>query len=250
MQKIAVAGATGRVGRHIVDVLTERGHQVVPMSRASGVDVITGTGLAAALAGVDCVIDAATGPSPEQDAATEFFTTATRNLQEAGRDAGVQRIVVVSIVGVDKMTAGYAMGVRAHEQAMLAGPVPVRILRATQFHEFVGQMLEWSTRDDTVYMPDTPAQPVAARAVAEGLVDLATAPAAGQLGEIAGPRAESMVDLARLYVAARGLPLKVETADRAYVPGAELSENGALLPGPAAILAGPTFAEWLAATPG
>jgi putative NADH-flavin reductase len=87
--KIAVAGATGRVGHHVVDVLAARGHDVVPMSRSQGVDVITGDGLAAALAGVGCVIDAATGPSPEQEAATMFFTAAARNLQQASEQAGV-----------------------------------------------------------------------------------------------------------------------------------------------------------------
>lgn len=101
--KIAVAGATGRVGRHVVDVLTERGHEVAPMSRASGVDVITGDGLAAALTGVDCIIDAAGGPEAEQDAATAFFTTSARNLHDYGQRAGVQGIVVVSIIGTGRL---------------------------------------------------------------------------------------------------------------------------------------------------
>src|SRR6266436_8693790 len=105
--KIAVAGATGRVGHHVVDVLAARGHDVVPMSRSQGVDVITGDGLAAALAGVDCVIDAATGSSPGQQAATAFFTTASRNLHEAGQRAGVRRMIVVYIIGTDRFTAGY-----------------------------------------------------------------------------------------------------------------------------------------------
>src|SRR2546423_10188572 len=98
-RKFAVAGATGRVGRHVVDVLEAAGHDVVAISRANGVDVITGDGLVEALDGVECVIDTATGPSPEQDAATEFFTTAARNLHEAGERAGVERLVVVSIIG-------------------------------------------------------------------------------------------------------------------------------------------------------
>lgn len=90
-KKIAVAGATGRVGHHVTDVLTECGHDVVPMSRSQGVDVITGSGLAAALTGVECVIDAAAGHSPEQQAATAFFTTAARNLHQAGQRAGVRQ---------------------------------------------------------------------------------------------------------------------------------------------------------------
>src|SRR5262249_51180687 len=134
--KIAVAGATGRVGRHVVDVLEERGHNVVPISRSLGLDVVTGEGLADALAGIETVIDAASFPSPEQEAATEFFTAATRNLQQLGAPAGVQRIVVVSIIGIDHFTAGYLAAKRPHEQAMLAGPIPALILRAAQFHEF------------------------------------------------------------------------------------------------------------------
>src|SRR6266700_7956828 len=102
MARIAVAGATGRVGRHVVDVLTEGGHEVVAISRSNGVDVITGDGLGPALEGVEVIIDTSTGPSPEQAAATEFFTTATKNLQETGVKAGVQRMVVVSIIGTGK----------------------------------------------------------------------------------------------------------------------------------------------------
>ncbi|MGE5286290.1 MAG: NAD(P)H-binding protein, partial [Micromonosporaceae bacterium] len=105
-------------------MLEAREHDVVPMSRSQGVDVITGNGLAAALAGVDCVIDAATGPSPAQEAATTFFTTAARNLHEAGQRAGVRRMIVVSIIGTDRFTAGYGAAKAARERAMLAGPDP------------------------------------------------------------------------------------------------------------------------------
>ena len=125
-RKIAVAGATGRVGRHVVDVLKAGGHDVVAMSRSSGVDVVTGDGLAEALEGVECVIDAASGPSPDQEAATEFFTAAARNLQEAGERAGAHRIVVVSIIGCDRFTAGYGAAKVAHERAMQSGPLPRR----------------------------------------------------------------------------------------------------------------------------
>src|SRR5215207_5663789 len=98
--RIAVAGATGRVGHHVVEILESGGHEVVAISRSTGVDVITGAGLPEALEGVECIVDAASGPSPDQQAATDFFTTAARNLQELGARAGVKRIVVVSIVGI------------------------------------------------------------------------------------------------------------------------------------------------------
>lgn len=254
-KRVAVAGATGRVGRHVVDVLKAEGHDVVGMSRSGGVDVVTGAGLPEALAGVECVIDAATGPSPEQEAATAFFTAAARNLQEAGERAGVQRMVVVSIIGIDRFTAGqfggyYAAKV-AHEQAYLPGAIPARILRAAQFHEFVAQLVDWGRQGEVAYVPKMRTQLVAARSVAQALADLATGSAsvAGSSGapivEIAGPREESPVDMAQLLVARRGDRVRIEGVSDPADPEHLLFESGALLPGPDAILAGPTFEEWL-----
>jgi uncharacterized protein YbjT (DUF2867 family) len=244
-KKIAVAGATGRVGHHVVDVLTERGHDVVPMSRTHGVDVITGEGLAKALADVECIVDTATGPSPEREAATEFFTTAARNLQEAGQRAGVQRIVVVSIINTDRLKGGYSIAKVAHEQAMLSGPVPARVLRAAQFHEFVEQLVQWGTRGDVAYVPRMRTQLVAARMVAEALADLCVDPrsAPGPTLEVAGPREESLVEMAKLLVARRGNSVRVEAVSDP-VDG-DANESGVLLPGPRARLGGPTFEEWL-----
>jgi len=254
--KIAVAGATGRVGRHVVDVLKAEGHDVVAMSHSSGVDVVTGQGLALALTGVECIIDAATGPSPDQKAATEFFTAAARNLHQAGERAGVRRMVVVSIIGTDRFTAGYGAAKIAHEKAMRSGPIPVRVLRAAQFHEFVAQLVEWGRQGEVSFVPRMRIQPVAARTVAQALADLATdpesAPAPGSsqvpMLEIAGPREENLADLARLLVARRGDPLRIEGASDPADPDRDLYETGALLPGPDAILAGPTFEEWLDST--
>jgi uncharacterized protein YbjT (DUF2867 family) len=244
-KNIAVAGATGRVGRHVVDALTERGRDVVPISRTHGVDVITGEGLAEALNGVECIVDAATGPSPEQQAATEFFATATENLQEAGRRAGVQRIVVVSIINTDRLKGGYSVAKVAHERAMLSGPIPARVLRAAQFHEFVEQLVKWGTQGDVAFVPKMRTQLVAARTVAEALAELAVDPgsAPGPMLEIAGPREESLVEMAKLLVARRGDSLRVEGVSDP-VDG-EANESGVLLPGPQAKLGGPTFAEWL-----
>ena len=251
--KIAVAGATGRVGRHVVDVLEEQGHDVVAISRSAGVDVATGDGLADALKGVESVVDATSGASPEQQAATDFFTAATRNLQKLGTEAGVRRIVVVSIIGTDRFTAGYGAAKQAHEQAMLAGPIPATIVRAAQFHEFVAQLMDWGRQDGTIYLPNMRTQLVAARTVAELLADLATgcgpAPARGSNGtpmlEIAGPREESLVEAASLLAAHRGETVRIEVAGNPDDPDAALYESGALLPGQDAILAGPTFEKWL-----
>jgi len=235
-KRIAVAGATGRVGRHVVDVLTERGHDVVPVSRTHGVDVITGEGLAAALADVDAIVDVTTGPSPDEEAATEFFTTAARNLQAAGAPL----IVAASILGVEHSSGGYGAAKLAHERALLAGPSPVRILRAAQFHEFVEQLMRWGRRGDVVVVPRMRTQLVAARSVAEALADLALAPEAPTFSEIAGPREESLPAVARLVA---GDELRIEeVSDPAE---GHLYESGALLPGPGTVLAGPTFADWL-----
>jgi uncharacterized protein YbjT (DUF2867 family) len=254
--KIAVAGATGRVGRHVVDVLERGGRDGVAISRSTGVDVITGDGLAEALARVDCVIDVATGPSPEQEAATAFFTTAARNLHEAGEQAGVRRMVVASIIGCDRFTAGYGAAKVAHERAMLSGPIPVRVLRAAQFHEFVAQLVEWGRQGEVSYVPKMRTQLVAARTVAQALVDLATdrgsPPPPGSPGpaipEIAGPREESLVDMAMLLAARRGDPVRIEGVSDPADPDRDLFETGGLLPGPDATLAGPTFEEWLDST--
>src|SRR5918997_3232105 len=212
--KIAVAGATGRLGRHIVDILDSRGYEVVPMSRSLGVDVITGQGLDEALAGVETIIDAATGPSPDQQAATEFFTTSARNLQEAGERAGVRRLVLVSIIGIDEFEGGYNAAKVAHEQTALAGPIPVRIVRAAQFHEFVEELMRLGTQDDVSYVWNMRTQLVSARTVAEALVELATAPdaefEAAETMEVAGPREERLVEAARLLAARRGEGLRVE----------------------------------------
>jgi uncharacterized protein YbjT (DUF2867 family) len=246
-QRIAVAGATGRVGRHVAAILEAEGHQVVPISRSTGVDVVTGDGLEDALAGVTTVVDAATGPSPDREAATAFFTAAAGNLQEYGERAGVKRIVVVSIIGIDRFTGGYQAAKLEHERVSLAGPIPARILRAAQFHEFVPELVAWGRDGDVSYVPKMRTQLVAARTVAEALVELATDgdPAPTSIPEIAGPREESLVEAARLLVSRRGDRLRIEEVSDSGVVDTDLSEEGALLPGPDATLAGPTFEEWL-----
>jgi uncharacterized protein YbjT (DUF2867 family) len=253
ISKVAVAGATGRLGAHVVDVLAERGYQVVPMSRATGVDIITGEGLAEALTGVGVVIDVASWHASEQEAATEFFRTATRNLHQAGRKAGVGQIVIASIIGVDKATAGFGVAKQVHEEVSLSGPLPARILRAAQFHEFVGQLLDWR-QGEVAHVPAWPTRLVACRTVAEELVDLATDPDAPAqpapgtpIPEIAGPREENLAEAARLLGARRGI--QVVGVDDPGLPDAAYAAGGGLLPSPHAKLAGPTFQEWLDTQP-
>ena len=192
-KKIAVTGATGRVGRHTVEVLEAAGHDVVRISRSTGVDVVTGEGLSEALAGVDSIVDAASWPTSDQGPATEFFIAAARNLQELGHRAGVQRIVVVSIIGADRFTRATSRRRSPTRRRMLAGPIRVRILRAAQFHEFVPRSLEWGRQGDVIYVPQMRTQLVAARRrggarrARHGPAPVAETSAA-PIPEIAGPR--------------------------------------------------------------
>jgi uncharacterized protein YbjT (DUF2867 family) len=251
--KIAVAGATGRLGRPLVEILESRGYEVVPISRSRGVDVISGEGLDEALAGVETIIDVSTQPTPDQQAATDFFLTSTRNLQEAGERAGVRRLVIASIIGIDEFEGGYNAAKVAQEQAVMAGPIPARIVRAAQFHEFVEELMGWGTQGDVSYVWNMRTQLVAARTVAEALVELATASdaefEAAETTEIAGPREERLAEAARLLAERRGEGLRVEEVSvDPSDPDAERYAGGAALPGPDAKLAGPTFEEWLDAT--
>jgi hypothetical protein len=223
--------------------------------------VVTGKGLTEALSGVECIIDASSGsaassagdPRPSPEAASEFFAASARNMHEIGLKAGVQRMVEVSVIGIDLFTAGYGAAKYAHEVAMLAGPIPVRVLRAAQFHEFVPQLIDWGTQGDVVYVREMRVQSVASRAVAQALIDLATdaawaaSPTRSKqpLPVIAGPREETLLDMAKLFIARRGPSLRIEVVTAPSDPDDMLYRDGSLLAGPDALLAGPTFEEWL-----
>ncbi|WP_067841630.1 SDR family oxidoreductase [Nocardia lijiangensis] len=243
--RIAVVGASGRIGREVVDVLKNKGHDIVAITRTSGVDVYTGAGLADTLAGVDVVVDAVSTTTTDTAAVTDYFGTVARTVQREAAAAGVRRIAVISIIGIDPFTAGHYAGKLAHEAGYREGPVPVRVLRAAQFHEFTEMMLEWTTRDDTAYVPAFPTQLVAARTTAEELAALALADSAADMVEIAGPEKLDLAAAVAKLAARRGDPSRVEAITASTDPNFELQVAGALLPGPDAILAGPTFDEWL-----
>ncbi len=239
--KIAVAGGTGLIGRKLVDTLRADGVDTVVLARSTGVDLTTGAGLADALAGVDQVIDVTNPGSTDESAATAFFTSVADHLHKAGGRAGIDRLVVLSIVGIDKVPAGYYAAKLRQEAAAHAGPIPAPILRATQFHEFAGQVLDRGRQGGVSRVQRMRVQPVAAAAVARVLADLVQATDAPAISQVGGPREEDLVDMATRLAAARGEPTRVE-ADTS--PGsAAIGE--ALLPGPDAALVGPTFTEWL-----
>jgi uncharacterized protein YbjT (DUF2867 family) len=254
-QKIAVTGATGRLGSPLVEILEQRGHEVVPISRTTGVDVITGEGLDEALAGVDLIVDTATGPTPDQEEATKFFTTSARNLQRAGAAAGATGIVVPSIIGIDKFHGGYNAAKLAQEKALLEGSLPVRIVRATQFHEFIEPVVGWTIQEGVANVPEMRTQPVAVRVAAEALADAAEEPEIenGKITEVAGPREERLADLAAVLFAHRGDSFEIRESRQSILvpepddPDAAAYAEGAALPNPGAKLAGPSYEEWLAA---
>jgi uncharacterized protein YbjT (DUF2867 family) len=253
-QKIAVTGATGRLGAPLVEILRQRGHDVVPIARSAGVDVVTGEGLDEALVGVETIIDAASGPSPDEEQATAFFAASARNVQRAGAAAGVARIVLVSIIGIDRFQTGYNAAKRVQERTLLEGPLPVRIVRAGQFHEFIEPMLGWTVQDGIAYVPEMRTQLIAARAVAEAVADAAEEPRIenGRITEVAGPRAERLADVAAVLFAMRGQSVEIRESRGGLFaepdsPDAVAYADGAALPNPGAKLAGPTFEEWLRA---
>jgi uncharacterized protein YbjT (DUF2867 family) len=243
MTKIAVAGATGRIGRPIAELLEAGGHEVVPIARSLGVDVVTGEGLAEALDGVEVIVDAATGPSPDEQQATDFFTASTRNLLQAGADA--RKIVMVSIIGIDRISSGYQAAKVAQEEAYRNGPIPVRIVRVSQFHEFIGVMTGWARQGDVSHLPEMLTQPVLAAAAGEKIAELAASDDDGpEIVEIAGPRVERLAALAKLVAERSGDGLRVQEVSDPSPDGARIA-TGAMLPGPGATLVGPTFEEWL-----
>ena len=238
--KLAIAGGTGLVGRHVVATAQARGHEVVALSRSLGVDVVSGDGLADALAGAQTIVDVTNSPSQDERAATDFFVAAARNLQRIGARCNVDHIVTLSIVGIDRIPTGYYAAKLAHERVTGAGPVPATILRATQFHEFPAQMIGWTADHGVARLPDLIVQTVAARTVAEVLVELAEGRPTGRAADLAGPDQRRLVDLARAFIERGGIQIVVECDDRPGVP------ERALLPGAGARIEPPGFDEWLA----
>lgn len=246
--RIAVAGGTGLVGRHVVDAVTALGHTPVVLARSTGVDLTTGTGLDDALAGVDRIIDVSNIVTLRRRPAVRFFETATRHLLEAGDRAGVAHLVVLSIVGVERVDLGYYEGKRRQEDVALSGPLPVTVLRATQFHEFADQTLE-RTPGPLAVVPRMRVRPVAAAEVGRRLADLAVGSPQGHATELAGPEEHNLPDLCRRVIRARGQRRRV-LGVRMPGAGGAAAAGGALLPHGTFESGTQTFAPWLAARAG
>jgi uncharacterized protein YbjT (DUF2867 family) len=201
--RVAVAGGTGLAGRHVLDTLTRSGHEPVVLSRSGGVDLVTGAGLAAALAGADAVIDVSNVTTTRRAVAERFFTAATIHLRDAAAVAGVRHYVLLSIVGVDRVDLGYYAGKQRQEDLLAAGSVPWTVLRTTQFHEFAGQVLD-RVRGPVAVIPAMWSRPVAVAEVADALVEAVIVGPDGYATELAGPEVLRLPDMARQLLRRRG----------------------------------------------
>jgi len=245
--RIAVAGATGTVGRHVVEIAGERGHDVIQLARGTGVDVLTGRGLAERLAGVGSVVDVLNVATQRRSRAERFFATTTQQLLTAGQATGVGHHVVLSIVGSDRVPHGYYLGKLAEEAAVETGAVPWSILRATQFHEFAAQALGFVRIGRLSLVPRMLSQPVSAREVADALVELAAGSPVGRAPELAGPEQLQMAELARRVNDVRRLGRRIVPVSQPGAAGRAM-RDGALLPQGAGNRGRVTFEEWLASS--
>ncbi|MFJ8861963.1 SDR family oxidoreductase [Streptomyces sp. NPDC102451] len=243
--RIAVIGGTGLIGAKVVEELDADGHEAVPHSRSTGVDVVTGEGLEKAVAGVDVIVDLTNSPTFDE-AAPAFFRQSMDNLLNAGRKAGVGHFVVLSIVGVDQVPElDYYRAKVLQEEILAAGPIPYSIVRATQFMEFIDAVMSWTADGDTVRLPATPIQPIAAQDVADVVAEVAVGPPLQGIHTIAGPEVFPLDELGRITLAAASDGRTVTRDDTA---GMFSVVRGDALTGKDDTSLAPTrYADWLAA---
>jgi uncharacterized protein YbjT (DUF2867 family) len=242
--KMVVVGGSGLIGKKVVNDLRQSGHQVVAASPSSGVNTLTGEGLAEAMAGAQVVVDVANSPSFEDKAAMEFFKTSGHNLLAAEAVAGVGHHVALSVVGTDRLQAsGYFRAKMAQENLIKAAAIPYTIVRATQFFEFVGGIAQFSTIGQTVHLPPVLFQPIAADDVAHILAQVALAAPVNGTIEIAGPERAGLDELVGRFLRASKDPREVVTDPQARYFGVEVSDQ-TLTPGVNARIAPTFFEDW------
>jgi len=245
IMRIVVIGGTGLIGSKLVDALTERGHDAVPAAPSTGVNTLTGEGLPEILAGASVVVDVSNSPTLD-NAANEFFRTATTNLLAAEKGAGVGHHVALSVVGTDQLAPqnGYFEGKLLQEKLISDGPIAYTIVHATQFFEFVNTLADSATVGDAVRMPPAFFQPMAAVDVAEGLAIAAVGEPANGITEIGGPEAFRLPDLIRMALTARGDTREVVADPEALYWGIKIHER-TLVPGDGATLFETRFEDWI-----
>ena len=247
--KIVVIGGTGLIGKKTVANLRQRGHEVVPASPSSGVNTVTGEGLAEALAGAKVVVDVANAPSWEDKAVLEFFETSGRNLLAAEESAGVGHHIALSVVGTDRLLAsGYFRAKMAQEKLIKASPIAYTIVRATQFFEFVDGIAKPATQGQTVRLPPALMQPIAADDVADVMADVALSEPLNGTFDLAGPEPIRQDELVRQFLKAIGDTRTVITDPKAQYYGLTVNDQS-LTPGDNPRLGATHFADWLKRSP-
>lgn len=243
--KIVVIGGSGLIGTKVVKMLRERGHEVVAASPSSGVNAVTGEGLAAVLTAAQVVVDVANSPSFEDRAVLEFFETSGRNLLAAEAAAGVKHHVALSVVGTDRLLAsGYFRAKMAQENLTKASKIPYTIVRATQFFEFVGAIAQSATDGQTVRLPPALMQPIVSDDVAAALADIAVEKPVNGTVELAGPEPIRMDELVRRYLSVNRDAREVTTDVHARYFGIELNDQS-LTPGDSPRIGPTRFEDWL-----
>ena len=243
--KIVVIGGSGLIGKKLVKLFGERGHEVVAASPSTGVNAVTGEGLAEALTGARVVVDVANAPSWEDKAVLEFFETAGRNLLAAEAAAGVTHHVALSVVGTERLLAsGYFRAKMAQEGLIKASKIPYTIVRATQFFEFVGGIAQLSTEGQKVRLPSALMQPIASDDVAAVMADVALAEPLNGTFDLAGPEPIRQDDLVRQFLDATGDARTVITDPKALYFGITVNDHS-LTPGNHLRLGPTRFEDWL-----
>ncbi|WP_055526523.1 SDR family oxidoreductase [Streptomyces graminilatus] len=244
--KVVVIGGTGLIGSKLVGELNEHGHEAVAAAPSTGVNTLTGEGLAEVLKGASVVVDVSNSPSFEDSAVMDFFRTSTANLLKAEAEAGVAHHVALSVVGTDRLLgSGYFRAKQAQEELVKASGMPYSIVHATQFFEFAKGLADGVTEGDTVRLPAGRIQPIVSDDVAAAVGRTAVGDPANGVVEVAGPEAFQLEEFIRMGLTAQNDPREIVTDPRATYWGAEL-EDDTLLPGPDAHIAETTFADWLA----
>jgi uncharacterized protein YbjT (DUF2867 family) len=244
--KIVVIGGTGLIGSKLVEKLRKDGHEPLAAAPDTGVNTLTGEGLAEALRGAQVVVDVANAPAWDDAAVLDFFQTSSRNLLAAEAAAGVGHHVTLSVVGTDRLPeSGYFRAKVAQEDLVKAGPVPYTIVRATQFFEFIGRIADSSSDGETVRLPPALVQPEAADDVASTLADVAVGAPLNDTVELAGPEVFRLDELARRVLKASDDRRQVTADVHARYFGAEL-DDGSLAPGDDARIAPTRLEDWLA----
>jgi uncharacterized protein YbjT (DUF2867 family) len=244
--KIVIIGGSGLIGKKLAQKLRVKGDEVLVASPSTGVNAITGEGLAAAVAGADVVVDVSNSPVWEDKAVLEFFETSSRNLLAAEEAARVGHHIALSVVGADRLpNSGYMRAKVAQEKLIRSSKVPFTIVRATQFFEFLGAIADSATSNTEVRLPAALMQPMSADDVAEALAHVAVAPPANSVIEIAGPEPLPMYEAVRRFLASRGDSRTVLSDPQAQYYGTSLSDHE-LTPSEKNPRLGPTRLEqWL-----